>query len=278
MSVAGPTTHTYRHPHPAVTVDLAIFTLQEGALHVLLVQRGVDPYRSSWALPGGFVRIDEDLSAAATRELQEETGVAHTYLEQIAAFGDPARDPRERVISIGFFAITGSDHFELRAGGDALAASWHALAALPALAFDHAQILALARQRLAEKARRSTVALQFLPAEFTLSELQTVHEAISGDAIDKRNFRKWVAGLDFLKPTGRLRRGGQHRPAALYRARPGAVAALYARPDPEVPGDSGGEAKAAETAYQKGYQDGILAAQRALEDATRQLLRSKRSS
>jgi 8-oxo-dGTP diphosphatase len=272
-----PAAHAYRHPHPAVAVDLAVFTLREGALHVLLVRRGVEPFVDRWALPGGFVRIAEDLPAAAKRELHEETGITHTYLEQVAAFGHPDRDPRERVISIAFFAITPSEHFDLRAGGDARVAQWHATANLPDLAFDHAQILEQARARLADKVRRSTVGLQFLAAEFTLSELQRVHEAILGERVDKRNFRKWIAGLSHLKPTGKFRKGGQHRPAALYRAKPGAIRASLARGAEAGEGTDGAPAQAAlETAYNKGYHDAVRALTDATVTAGKTLLRSRR--
>lgn len=276
MSAAPPSGHTYRHPHPAVAVDLAIFTLLEGVLHVLLIQRGREPFRDQWALPGGFVRMDEDLAAAAARELLEETGVTHNYLEQIGAFGQPDRDPRERVISVAYFAITSTDHFQLQAGGDASAARWLPCERLPALAFDHAHILEQARARLADKVRRSTVALQFLPAEFTLSELQTVHEAILGETIDKRNFRKWVAGQDYLKATGRVRKGGQHRPAALYRARSGTVAAVYSRSEAEQPEESRKPQAEAEAAYKKGFRDGAMAVQRAFDSAVKSLPRAVR--
>jgi 8-oxo-dGTP diphosphatase len=217
--------HSYKHPHPAVAVDLAIFTLRECRAHVLLIERGREPFKGKWALPGGFVRIDEDLIEAAYRELSEETGVSDAYLEQIGAFGAPARDPRERVISIGYFAVLASNALEVRAGGDAAVAQWWPLKRLPALAFDHAEILARARHALTQKLTATEIALLFLPAEFTLTELQQVHEAILGEPLDKRNFRKWAAGQPYLKSTGRMRSGAAHRPAALYRARAGSAGA-----------------------------------------------------
>jgi len=214
-------TYTYSRPHPAVTVDLAIFTVEDAALKLLLVRRGVDPHKGSWALPGGFVRIDEDLQDAAERELAEETGLTGAYLEQVAAFGEPRRDPRERVISIAYFAIVAQDKRELQAGSDATEASWWNVTELPKLAFDHAAIVEAARSRLADKARRTGLATEFLGVEFTLTELQRVHEALLGQTLDKRNFRKWISGLEHLKSTGRLRRGGAHRPALLFRRRRG---------------------------------------------------------
>ena len=210
-------TYSYRHPHPAVAVDVAIFTVREQRLEVLLVERGVEPYKGSWALPGGFVRIHEDLLAAAARELKEETGVEGAYLRQVGAFGAPGRDPRERVISIAYFAILSSETIALEASTDAAAAKWCPFTALPRLAFDHKEIVAAAHRALVDELSNSLIAFQFLGDEFTLTELQQVHEAIRGEPLDKRNFRKWIAAVGTVRATGRLRRAGQHRPAELYR-------------------------------------------------------------
>lgn len=217
MSQATP--YSYRHPHPAVAVDVVIFTVREHRLYVLLIQRGVEPYKGSWALPGGFVRIQEDLFSAAARELREETGLDGAYLQQVGAFGDPGRDPRERVISVAYFAILSSEAIALKAGTDAAAAHWWAFAELPPLGFDHKAIVAAAHRALVRELPNTWIAFQFLGEEFTLTELQQVHEAIQGEELDKRNFRKWIATLGSVRPTGRLRRSGQHRPAELYRAR-----------------------------------------------------------
>jgi 8-oxo-dGTP diphosphatase len=211
--------YSYRHPHPAVAVDIAIFTVRDQRLEVLLVERGVEPYKGLWALPGGFVRIHEDLLAAAVRELKEETGVEGAYLKQVGAFGAPHRDPRERVISIAYFAILSSDTIALKASTDAASAKWWPLASLPRLAFDHEQLIAAARRALVSELANSLIAFQFLNHEFTLTELQHVHEAIRGESLDKRNFRKWIATLGTVRAIGRLRRSGQHRPAELYRVR-----------------------------------------------------------
>jgi 8-oxo-dGTP diphosphatase len=211
--------HSYRHPHPAVAVDIAIFTVREGHLEVLLIERGVEPYKGAWSLPGGFVRISEDLPSAAARELKEETGIGGAYLRQVGAFGDPERDPRERVISVAYFAILSSDVITIKAGTDAAAARWWPFSELPPLGFDHKEIIASAHQALVNELPNSSVAFQFLGEEFTLSELQRVHEAIRGEGLDKRNFRKWVAALGAVRATGRLRRAGPHRPAELYRLR-----------------------------------------------------------
>ena len=138
----------YEHPHPAVAVDIAVFRESSPHLEILLIERAAEPFRGRWALPGGFVGIDEDLEDAARRELAEETGLRGLVLEQIGAFGDPGRDPRERVISVAFAAFATADEAALQAGSDARSVSWFALDALPALAFDHAEIIAAALRQV----------------------------------------------------------------------------------------------------------------------------------
>jgi 8-oxo-dGTP diphosphatase len=198
-----------------VTVDIVIFTIQSGVLKVLLVKRGAPPFLGQFAIPGGFVHEDEHLDQAALRELQEETGVADVYLEQLYSFGDLARDPRGRVITVAYFALISADR-PLKAGTDATAAEWWPMDQLPALAFDHARILACALERLRNKLEYTTVGFQLLPEKFTLTELQGVYEAILGKQLDKRNFRRKLFLLKILKPLPEYRRGGQ-RPAQLYR-------------------------------------------------------------
>lgn len=138
----------YEHPHPAVTVDVTVFRESPRHLEILLIERASEPFRGQWALPGGFVHIDEDLDTAAHRELAEETGLTGLALEQIGAFGDPGRDPRERVISVVFATLAGEGARTARAGSDAHSVSWFAVDALPALAFDHARIIATALRRI----------------------------------------------------------------------------------------------------------------------------------
>ncbi|MBS0380714.1 MAG: NUDIX hydrolase [Proteobacteria bacterium] len=213
--------YSYRHPHPAVAVDLTIFTVIDAALNLLLVRRGVEPFKNRWALPGGFVRIDEELDAAASRELVEETGVNGAYLKQVGAFGRINRDPRERVISIAYLAVIAAPHSALIPGTDAADAQWWRYSELPQLAFDHSDIVSAAHSAAARALSDSFVAYKFLPAEFTLTDVQAVYEAILGKRLDKRNFRKALAAQDLLRATGRTRRDGQHRPAALFRLRPG---------------------------------------------------------
>lgn len=207
---------SYDYPHPAVSTDIVIFTLQDKQLKVLLIQRTNDPFRDHWSLPGGFVEIDEDLEHAALRELEEETGVNGVYLEQLYTFGRPDRDPRERVISVAYYALVPADRVHIRAASDAKSVAWYACNQLPELAFDHAQIIATARKRLAAKLDYSTIALQFMPTQFTLGELQSVYEAIMNSPLDKRNFRKRVLAYESIVATGATRQNGKHRPARLY--------------------------------------------------------------
>ena len=216
--------YCYDHPHPAVTTDIVLFTLQGERLMLLLIRRGNAPFKGAWALPGGFVDPGETLDGCAVRELAEETGVSGVWLEQLYTFGKPDRDPRERVISVAYFALAPSEKFELRAASDATALGWFPVDELPPLAFDHAEIVAMARKRLTAKVDYSTIAFNFLPRRFTLSSLQAVYETIRGERLDKRNFRKWFLGTGHVEPTGELFRNGSHRPAMLYKARhPGRV-------------------------------------------------------
>ncbi|MES9964993.1 MAG: NUDIX domain-containing protein [Candidatus Sedimenticola sp. 20ELBAFRAG] len=209
--------HCYEYPHPAVTTDVVVFTIREQRLQLLLVKRGSEPFKGNWALPGGFVDIDEDLEACAKRELQEETGVSGVYLEQLYTFGKPDRDPRERVISIAYYALVASEKLELRAASDATDAAWFPLEQLPELAFDHNRVIEIAHERLVSKLSYSTIAFQFMPEQFTLSELQRVYEILRNEPLDKRNFRKWISTLHQIEETGKQRRTGNHRPAKVYR-------------------------------------------------------------
>lgn len=198
-----------------VTVDIVIFTIQAGVLKVLLVKRAIPPFAGKFAIPGGFVHEDEDLDEAALRELREETGVSEVYLEQLYSFGEPGRDPRGRVVTVAYFALISADR-QLEAGSDAAEAQWCAIDELPGLAFDHADVLDYALERLRNKLEYTTVGFQLLPEKFTLTELQEVYEAILGKELDKRNFRRKMSLLKILKPLSEYRRGGQ-RPAQLYR-------------------------------------------------------------
>jgi 8-oxo-dGTP diphosphatase len=199
-----------------VTADVVIFTIRDGALHVLLVRRGAPPFEGRWAIPGGFIGEDESLDGAALRELREETGVADVYLEQLYTFGAPGRDPRGRVVSVAYYALVAADASPLVAGTDAADARWWPMDALPGLAFDHRDILDYALVRLRNKLEYTTVGFQLLPEKFTLGELQRVYEAILGKALDKRNFRRKVELLGIVTPLEEYRRSGVSRPAQLY--------------------------------------------------------------
>ena len=199
-----------------MTVDIVIFTIRDRALQVLLVKRGVPPYVGQYAVPGGFIREEESLEEAAKRELYEETGVRNVFLEQLYSLGDPRRDPRGRVITVAYYALISSEKLSLVAGADAAEAKWFPLNNLPSLAFDHKQILGYAIERLRNKLEYTTVGFQLLPKRFTLSELQSVYEAILGRRLDKRNFRRKIALLGILKPLREWQRTGR-KPAQLFR-------------------------------------------------------------
>jgi 8-oxo-dGTP diphosphatase len=216
--------YSYEHPHPAVTTDIVVFTIGDNQLKLLLIRRAYAPHKGKWALPGGFVDIDEGLDEAASRELKEETGVSGVYLEQLYTFGKPKRDPRERVITVAYYALIPSDKMQLQAATDAEAVGWFGMNELPKLAFDHADIVSMAHKRLASKLDYSTLAFQFLAESFTLHELQNIYEIIFQEELDKRNFRKWVLGLGQIEETGAKRTGGAHRPAKLFKMKfPGKV-------------------------------------------------------
>jgi len=209
---------------PAITTNVVVFSLRDGELKLLLIRRGAEPFKSMWALPGGHLGPDEDLDASAMRALEEGTGLSGVYLEQLYTFGEPERDPRRRTIAVCYYALVPSERLQLRAALDAEGVGWFSLRELPALAFDHAQMVEVARQRLSAKLAYSTIALQFMPEKFTLSELQQVYEIILDERLDKRNFRKRILALGQVDETPDVRRNGSHRPARLYRARnPGEV-------------------------------------------------------
>ncbi len=225
------TGYTYEHPRPAVSVDMALFAFLQNQLKVLLIQRGNEPFQGQWALPGGFVQMEESLEAAAKRELEEETGVCDVYLEQLYTFGAPHRDPRGRVITVVYFALLSADEaarMHVQGGDDAHDVRWWNMYDLPELAFDHRQILDYALQRLRWKLEWTALGFLLLPEEFTLSELQAVYETVLNEGLDKRNFRRKILSADVLEETGNFREG-DHRPAKLYRFTAGAIELEQAR-------------------------------------------------
>ena len=198
-----------------VTVDAVLFTIRDRKLHLLLIKRLAKPFESRYALPGGFLREDESPDEAAIRELREETGVGHVYLEQLYTFGDPKRDPRGRVITIAYYALVPHNQV-LRAGTDASDAGWFPVTELPPLAFDHRKIAEYAHQRIRNKLDYTNVGFELLPDRFTLTDLQLVHEAILGKALDKRNFRRKILQKGIVKPMKEWHQTGR-KPAQLYR-------------------------------------------------------------
>ncbi|MCF7981956.1 MAG: NUDIX hydrolase [Pseudomonadales bacterium] len=209
--------YTYEYSRPALTVDCVVFGLDQDDLKVLLIQRGLEPFAGQWALPGGFVRIDESPEASARRELQEETGVRDVFLEQLYTFGEPSRDPREHVISIAHYALVNLDDHEIRAATDARQAGWFAIDDVPTLAFDHGTILKMAHDRLCGKVRYQPIGFELLPDKFALRQLQNLYEKVLDRQIDKRNFRKKILSMGILQELDEVETDVSHRAARLYR-------------------------------------------------------------
>lgn len=210
--------YTYEYPRPALTVDCVIFGYEASAssLKVLLIRRKLPPFAGDWSLPGGFVQIEESVEAAAIRELREETGVADVFLEQLYTFGAVDRDPRDRAVSVAYYALVSLQRHPLQAATDASDAQWFELSDLPELGFDHAEILGYAVERLRRKIRYEPIGFELLPETFTLSQLQRLYEQILEREIDKRNFRKKLLKMELLIDTGRKETGVAHRAAQLY--------------------------------------------------------------
>lgn len=221
--------YTYEYPRAALTVDCVVFGFSEAALSVLLIRRGIAPYKGKWALPGGFVRVDETIDEAARRELSEETGIGEVFLEQLYTFGAVKRDPRERVVSVAYYALVKLSEHPATGASDASDARWFQVSALPTLAFDHAKILETAIQRLRGKVRYEPIGFKLLPERFTLSQLQHLYETVLQTDLDKRNFRKKILSMDLLIPLEEKVRMGAHRPAQLFQFDPRKYAALKQR-------------------------------------------------
>lgn len=190
--------YCYKYPHPAVTTDCVIFGFDGEEFKVLLVERGIQPYKGCWALPGGFINPEESAEAGAQRELQEETGIKNAYIEQFHTYSSPDRDPRERVITIAFIALVKLQ--EVKGGDDAADARWFPVNNTPKLAFDHDMILRDALFRLREKIHFHPIGYDLLPEKFTMKELQTLYECVLGVHFDRRNFSKKMLHLDILTP------------------------------------------------------------------------------
>jgi 8-oxo-dGTP diphosphatase len=207
--------HTYQFPRPALTVDCVVFAVDEDVLKVLLVQRGGEPFAGAWALPGGFVRLEETTDQAALRELREETGLSQVFLEQLYTFSSLDRDPRERVVSVAHYALVRPA--AVQGGTDASQARWFGLAEAPPLAFDHSEILSVALERLRGKVRYQPLGFELLPPKFTLGQLQRLYEAILGRELDKRNFRRAFLRMGILEELDEMEDNVRHRPSRLHR-------------------------------------------------------------
>lgn len=217
--------YTYEFPRPSLTVDCVVFALDEdNVLKVMLIQRNLSPFKGQWALPGGFVHVDESLEAAARRELQEETGIANVFLEQLYTFGEVERDPRDseallqadRVVTVAYYALVNLWDYRIEAATDASDAAWFPITQLPSLAFDHDKILQVALNQLKFKVRYEPIGFELLPKKFTLSQLQKLYETVLGQTLDKRNFRKKILKMDLLLALDETQKDVSHRAARYY--------------------------------------------------------------
>ena len=213
MAVKG--TYTYDYPRPAVTTDCVIFGYDGKELKVLLIERGIEPFKGCWAFPGGFLDMDEDALAGARRELKEETGLENAFIEQFHTFSEPGRDPRGRVITIAHYALVKIQ--EVEGGDDAAQARWFPIGEVPPLAFDHDRILRMAMSRLKERIHFEPVGFELLPEVFTMPQLQNLYEAILEVHFDRRNFASKMLKLGILEDTGDRPAGASSRIPVIYR-------------------------------------------------------------
>ncbi|MBS1636680.1 MAG: NUDIX hydrolase [Bacteroidetes bacterium] len=210
------TRHTYEFPRPALATDCVIFGFDGGELKLLLTEREKEPFRNKWALPGGFVFIEETTEACAKRILFEKAGVKHVFIEQLYTFSEPDRDPRERIVSVAYFALVNKHQYDVIAGRDTLKAEWFEISNLPKLAFDHGKMVKMAIQRLKGKVSYQPIGFELLDEKFTLSQLQTLYEAILGNPIDKRNFRKKILGMGLLTELNEKEKNVARKAARYY--------------------------------------------------------------
>lgn len=206
----------YEYQRPALTSDCVIFGFDGGELKLLLIEREKEPFKNKWALPGGFVQIDETTEACAKRILLEKVGLKNVFIEQLYTFSTIDRDPRERIVSVSYFTLVNKHHYKLIAGRDTVKAEWFNLSKLPKLAFDHSQIVKTAIQRLKGKVVYQPIGFELLEEKFTLTQLQAVYESILEIAIDKRNFRKKILGMGFLKALEEKEKNVAHKAARYY--------------------------------------------------------------
>lgn len=207
--------YCYKYPHPAVTTDCVIFGFDGTKLQVLLIERGLEPCKGKWAFPGGFVKMDETCETGALRELKEETGLSAAYIEQFHTFSEPHRDPRERVITVAYYALVRIQ--EVKGGDDAAQAAWFPLDNVPPLAFDHDRILREAMKRLRERIHFEPIGFELLPEKFTMRELQNLYEAILDVHFDRANFSKKMLHFNILNQLEEKVWPTPKREAYLYR-------------------------------------------------------------
>ncbi len=211
-----PREYTYKYPHPAVTTDCVVFGFDGKELQLLLIERGIEPFKGSWALPGGFMNTNETVEQCAMRELREETGVENIYLEQFHVFSSVKRDPRERVVTVAFVALVRKSDYKLIASDDAARASWFQVDELPPLAFDHHDIIVMGRHHLQVMMRVSPAAFTLLDEKFSMSELQRLYEIINGTTYDRRNFARKMSSSPLLQERGVSPQASHNRHANLY--------------------------------------------------------------
>ena len=205
----------YKYPHPSVTTDCVIFGFDGTKLNVLLIERGIEPFKGHWAFPGGFLKMDESAEDGALRELQEETGLQGAYIKQFHAFSDPQRDPRERVLTIAYYALVRMQ--EVRGGDDAAKVEWFALDKVPSLAFDHGLILRTALMELRKQIHFEPVGFELLPEKFTIKELQLLYEAILDVKFDRRNFYNKMRHLEILTQLDETVKNSPKKEAFLFK-------------------------------------------------------------
>lgn len=208
--------YVYEYPRPAVTTDCTIFGFDEGELKVLLIERSIEPFLGKWALPGGFVGLEETAEECAKRILHKETCLDNIFMEQLYTFSEVDRDPRFRIISIGYYALVKLTDYEAKAGLDASNVKWFGFNEIPELAFDHAIILDKALERLKGKIKYQPIGFELLPEKFTLPDLRHLYEVILQTSLDDRNFRKKILNFGLLKDTGEMQRGARNRAPKLY--------------------------------------------------------------
>jgi 8-oxo-dGTP diphosphatase len=206
--------YSYEYPRPAVTTDCIIFGFDAGEIKVLLIERGIDPFKGKWAFPGGFLHMDENADECARRELFEETGLENVFFEQLYTFSDVDRDPRGRVITVAYYALV--KIAEVHAGDDAQNAKWFPISQVPPLAFDHDRILRVALNRLRGKIRYQPIGFELLPEKFTMPELQTLYETILEMQLDRRNFRRKILDTGLLIDHQESVKGVPHKGAKYF--------------------------------------------------------------